>query len=194
MTPCLAELLGQRDEDALGAPEIAEPKLVFVLRHLANELGAMLLQAGDVVVDVVNGEHDSTFAERVRRCVLRFSADRRRPLELHQLNAAVAVRRPHRCEVRSDAAEPDHLVYRRSLDCRLALQLEAKFDKERDSRSEVVENDADVTLDFKFPADILQLTVPDGLLKPGADYIFEVLAVAEGGNQTITEGCFSTAK
>jgi hypothetical protein len=58
----------------------------------------------------------------------------------------------------------------------------------------IVENDADVTLDFKFPADVLQLTVPDGLLKPGADYIFEVLAVAEGGNQTITEGCFSTAK
>jgi hypothetical protein len=58
----------------------------------------------------------------------------------------------------------------------------------------IVENDADVTLDFKFPAHTLQLTVPDGLLDPGARYIFEVLAVAEGGNQTITEGCFTTAR
>ena len=58
----------------------------------------------------------------------------------------------------------------------------------------IVENDADVTLDFKFPANIRELTVPDGLLKPGADYIFEVLAIEEGKNQTITEGCFSTAR
>ena len=51
-----------------------------------------------------------------------------------------------------------------------------------------------LNFDVKFPADVLQLTVPDGLLKPATDYIFEVLAVEEGGNQTITEGCFRTAR
>jgi hypothetical protein len=140
----LAELLGKRDEDALGTSNVAEPILVLVLRHAANELGAMLLQAGNDVVDVVDGEHDAAYPERVRRCVLRFSADRRRPLELHQLHAAVATRSPQHCDVRSDIVEADHLIDRRSLDCRLALKLETKFDKERDRRGEVVDNDADV--------------------------------------------------
>jgi hypothetical protein len=33
-----AELLGQRDDDALGAAHVAEPITVLVLHHLANEL------------------------------------------------------------------------------------------------------------------------------------------------------------
>ena len=57
----------------------------------------------------------------------------------------------------------------------------------------IVEND-DVNFDVKFPADVLELTVPDGLLEPGTDYIFEVLAIEKSGNQTITEGCFRTAR
>ena len=58
----------------------------------------------------------------------------------------------------------------------------------------IVENDDDLTFDAKFPADILELTVPDGLLKPGSDCIFKVLAIEESGNQTISEGCFRTAR
>ncbi|MGH8863959.1 MAG: hypothetical protein ACREVZ_04860 [Burkholderiales bacterium] len=58
----------------------------------------------------------------------------------------------------------------------------------------IVENDDGLNFDVKFPADIEELTVPDGLLEPATDYIFEVLAVEEGGNQTITEGCFRTAR
>ncbi len=34
------------------------------------------------------------------------------------------------------------------------------------------------------------LTVPAELLEPGTEYEFEVLAIAENGNQTITETCF----
>jgi hypothetical protein len=56
----------------------------------------------------------------------------------------------------------------------------------------IVEND-DVNFDVKFPADVLEMTVPNGLLEPGTDYLFEVLAIEESGNQTITEGCFRTA-
>jgi hypothetical protein len=37
------------------------------------------------------------------------------------------------------------------------------------------------------------VTVPNELLEPGTEYTFEVLAIEEGGNQTITEGCFVTA-
>jgi hypothetical protein len=37
------------------------------------------------------------------------------------------------------------------------------------------------------------VTVPSELLKPGVEYEFEILAVADGGNQTITETCFVTA-
>jgi hypothetical protein len=37
------------------------------------------------------------------------------------------------------------------------------------------------------------VTVPAEVLEPGTDYLFEVLAIANGGNQTITEGCFRTA-
>jgi hypothetical protein len=37
------------------------------------------------------------------------------------------------------------------------------------------------------------VTVPSELLKPGTEYEFEILAIAKGGNQTITETCFVTA-
>jgi hypothetical protein len=37
------------------------------------------------------------------------------------------------------------------------------------------------------------LTVPAELLEPETEYEFEVLAIAENGNQTITETCFVTA-
>jgi hypothetical protein len=41
-----AELLGQRDDDALGAADVAEPIAVLVLLQLADEFGAMGVQAG----------------------------------------------------------------------------------------------------------------------------------------------------
>lgn len=58
----------------------------------------------------------------------------------------------------------------------------------------IVEND-DLNFDVKFPAETgTELTVSPELLRPDTEYIFEVLAVEEGGNQTITEGCFTTAQ
>jgi hypothetical protein len=57
----------------------------------------------------------------------------------------------------------------------------------------IVEND-DLNFDVKFPASSgTQITVSPEVLEPGTSYNFEVLAVEEGGNQTITEGCFTTA-
>ena len=50
----------------------------------------MAAQAGDDVVDVVDGEHDEAYAQRVRRRVLRLGSDCRRRVELRQLDPAVA--------------------------------------------------------------------------------------------------------
>ncbi len=92
----------------------------------------------------LNGEHDATYTQRVRRCIFRLGPGRRRRVELHQLQPAVAVRSPHHCDVDSDVVEPNDAVHPTSLDRHLALQLQTKFDKERDSTLEVVDNDADV--------------------------------------------------
>jgi hypothetical protein len=55
----------------------------------------------------------------------------------------------------------------------------------------IVENDE--TFDIHLPGDATQVTVPAEFLHPNTHYIYEVLAIADGGNQTITEGCFETA-
>jgi hypothetical protein len=57
----------------------------------------------------------------------------------------------------------------------------------------IVEND-DTNFDVHLPASVgTTLTISPELLAPATEYIFEVLAIEEGGNQTITEGCFRTA-
>ena len=43
-----ADLLGQPDEDALGASDVAEPIHVFVLDHFADELRAILAEPASV--------------------------------------------------------------------------------------------------------------------------------------------------
>jgi len=42
--------------------------------------------------------------------------------------------------------------------------------------------------DVKLPATATSVTVPPEFLEPGTQYLFEVLAIEAGGNQTITEG------
>ena len=57
----------------------------------------------------------------------------------------------------------------------------------------IIENDIDTNYDVHLPASVgTTLTTSPELLAPHTDYIFEVLAIDEGGNQTITEGCFTT--
>src|SRR4051812_31014938 len=46
-----AELFGERDDDPIGAAEVAEPIEILVLRHHAHELGAVGPHAGLEVVD-----------------------------------------------------------------------------------------------------------------------------------------------
>jgi hypothetical protein len=53
------EFLGKRDDNARRASHVAEPVLVLVLGHLADELGAVGAQASDSVVDALNCKHDA---------------------------------------------------------------------------------------------------------------------------------------
>lgn len=48
-------------------------------------------------------------------------------------------------------------------------------------------------LDIFLPAGATQVTVPAELIVQGGEYKFEVLAIEESGNQTITEGFFMTS-
>lgn len=62
-------------------------------------------------------------------------------------------------------------------------------------RYEVVIEHEDSTFDVILPATSSPtLTVSGEFLEPGTEYGFEVLAIEEGGNQTITADCFVTAK
>jgi hypothetical protein len=47
-------------------------------------------------------------------------------------------------------------------------------------------------LSMHLPASVTEMTVPAALLEPGAEYKWEVLAIEESGNQTLTEGAFKT--
>jgi hypothetical protein len=58
---------------------------------------------------------------------------------------------------------------------------------------EVIVENGDLNFDVHLPGEATQIAVSPEFLKAGADYLFEVLAIEAGGNQTITEGCFSTA-
>lgn len=50
------------------------------------------------------------------------------------------------------------------------------------------------TFSAKVPATVTSVTVPPEFLEPGTEYKFEVLAVEQGGNQTIRERSFRTAQ
>jgi len=70
--------------------------------------------------------------------------DRGGRVELVELDATVAVRGPHQREGGANILEPDQAVDRRSLDLRLAFDLQAEFDEEGLGRLEVVDNDQNV--------------------------------------------------
>ena len=42
------------------------------------------------------------------------------------------------------------------------------------------------------PASVTSMTVPNEFLEPGTDYLWEVLAIEESGNQTLSSGTFTT--
>src|SRR5215216_4153991 len=139
-----AELLGQRDDEALRAADVTQPIRVLVLRQLADQFGAVGTQARDDVVEVIDGEHDAADPECVHRSVLGPRSDRCRRVELVQLDPSVAVRRAQQRDGSTDVLKADETIYRGALDERLALQLESEFEKEGLRGFEVVDDDEDV--------------------------------------------------
>src|SRR5437879_8970124 len=140
----LADLLAEADDDAFRPAYVAKPIRVLVLHHVAYQRGPVSEQARDDSFDVFDGEHDATDAQRVHRRVHGPKPDRFGRVELVELDATVAVRGPHQRKGGANVLEPDQAVDRRSLDLRLAFELEAEFDEERLGRLEVVDNDENV--------------------------------------------------
>src|SRR5437764_11693549 len=142
-----AELLGKRDNDALRPADVSEPVRGLVL-HFANELGPMGAHTGNDSVDIIDGEHDATHAQRVHRRIYRSEPDRFGRVELVQLNA-LSIGSPHHREGGPDILEPDQLPDQGPFDSRFALELEAQFDEERLGGLEIVDNDEDVVHPFE---------------------------------------------
>lgn len=49
-----------------------------------------------------------------------------------------------------------------------------------------------IGLSMYLPASVTTITIPDGFLQPGTKYLWEVLAIEESGNQTLSSSEFST--
>ena len=147
------EFLGQRDDDARRASHVAEPVLVLVLDHLADEFGAVGAQAGHGVVDVFDREHDLPEAHRVRRGNRCLGPDQLRVAELRQLDPPVAVRGPHHRDVDLDAFEPAEAVHPGAFDRHLAFKRHAEGGEEGNGGWEVVDDDADIRLLVQLPHD-----------------------------------------
>jgi hypothetical protein len=47
-------------------------------------------------------------------------------------------------------------------------------------------------LSMYLPSNVTAVTVPSGFLEPGTSYKWEVLAIEESGNQTLSSGEFET--
>ena len=56
----------------------------------------------------------------------------------------------------------------------------------------IVENGPQRVLDIKLPSTARSVTVPPEFLQANTAYLFEVLAIEVSGNQTLSEGSFST--
>ena len=106
-------------------------------------------QACEDVIDIVDGEHDAPYTERVHRCVLRLNSDRRQRVALGQLNPTVIIRCPHHRDLGLNVLKPDDNVHPTSLEWHLALQLHTELDKERFRSLKVVDHDENVVHPLK---------------------------------------------
>ena len=139
-----AELLGQADEDSFGPTHVAEPVRVFVSHHIvADELRAVIAQAAEGLIDIVDCEHDAQVAGGVHRGVPMIGDDRRFE-EAREFESAVAVRRAHHRDLDPlipQADDPSGLL---SLHQVLPFELESEFAEERDRRDRILDDDADI--------------------------------------------------
>jgi len=58
----------------------------------------------------------------------------------------------------------------------------------------VIDEEAGREFAAEVTSETTEVVVPQEFLEPGTEYKFEILAIEESGNQTITESCFETAE
>src|SRR5205823_4831930 len=144
----LPEFLGEPDENLFGAPDVAEPILVFVLDHFADELRAAFAEPGERIVDVLHGEHDAQVTESVHWGAAVIGNYRWREESGH-LDPTVTIRRTHHGNLDAHVAQSSDAICPASFDWGAPLELEAKFGEELNGGVDVFYHDADVvhTLD-----------------------------------------------
>ncbi len=138
------KFLGQRDDDTRGASQVAESVLVLVLRHLADEFGAVGAQASGSIVDAFNCKHDAPEAQRVRRCYRRFDLDQFWIAKLRQLKLSLPVWSPHHNDVDLDIFEPVNAIHPRARDWHLAFFRHAERGEKSDRGRKILDDHADV--------------------------------------------------
>ena len=128
--------------------------MFLVLDHLADEFGAVGVQAAHGVVDVFDREHDLPEAQRVRRGNRWLGPDQLRVAELRQLDPPVTVRGPHHSDVDLDAVEPAEAIHPGAFHRHLAFRRHAEGGEEGNGGWEVVDDDADMvhSLDRHVPS------------------------------------------
>src|SRR3954453_12046698 len=152
-----ADLLGQPDENALGAADVAEPIHVFVLDHFVDDLRAVSAEPRERVVEVVHGEHDAQVAQSVHGGVPVIGDDGRRD-EPRELDPAMAVRRAHHGDLAALVAESSDAPRPVSFDHGSAFELEAQLGEKRDGGVKRFDDDADVVHPLERHAAILATT------------------------------------
>ncbi len=108
----------------------------------------MLLEPGERLVDVVNGEHDAQVAQSVHRGVPVIRDDRRRE-KTGELEPAVAVRRAHHGDLDALIAQSSDTSGPFSFDRGPPFELETELAKEINRRSEVIDDNSYVVHPFE---------------------------------------------
>src|SRR5581483_681824 len=131
LVPRSGELLGEPDENAFGASDVAESIDALVLDDFVYELRSVLAEVGEHLVEIVDFEHDPEVAERVRRRVSvifgRWRLDVAR-----EFNPAAAVRHAHHCDLDALAVKAGDTSRPLAFDHRSPFELEAELGEEGD--------------------------------------------------------------
>lgn len=155
-----AEFFGEPDEESFGAADVAEAVDVFVLNDFVDEFGAKLVEAGQGIIQVLDGEHDPQVAKGVDGSVAVVGSDGRR-FELGKFEPAVAIGGDHHGNLTALVAQAGDSPGPFSLNYCSSLEVEAEFSEEGDDGVQVFNDDADVV--HSFDCHVVSLVVNYGL-------------------------------
>jgi hypothetical protein len=138
------EFFGKPHEDTLWPADETQPINVLILRDLPNEFSAMLAEARDDIVDVLDGKHDPPYSQSIDRRVLRLASNRGRTVELRELDFPTSIWSWQQGDLAPDVLEGEHLIHPASFDLRLPRQLHAKLEEESLRGLKIIDDDEHV--------------------------------------------------